>query len=81
MLIKLNDRGVRVYMASSGGAAHRHRPDWQSRIGRIAKYNRDHSLAYVLWDGRSSFDLVSVNLIEPAHLPQMLRIRLSAAEV
>ena len=64
MLIKLNERGVRVHMAS-GGAAYRHRPDWQSRTGRIVKYSRDRSHAYVIWSGRRSFERVSVDLIEP----------------
>jgi len=65
MLIKLNDRGVRVYMAS-GGAPYRPRADWPSRTGRIARYSRDRSLAYVMWDGTHCFDRVSVGLIEPA---------------
>jgi hypothetical protein len=64
MLIKLNDRGVRAYMAS-GGARHRTRLDWQSRIGKIAMYSRDRSHAYVVWNGNHSFDRVSVELIEP----------------
>jgi hypothetical protein len=56
-----------VYMAT-GGAHYRKRtrPDWRSRTGRIAKYSRDRSLAYVVWNGTHSFDLVSVDLIEPA---------------
>ena len=67
MLIRLNERGVRAYMAS-GGAAYRGRThvDWQSRTGRVAKYSRDRSLAYVVWDGNRTFDRVSVRLIEPA---------------
>ena len=66
MLIRLNERGVRAYMAS-GGAAYRGRTnvDWQSRTGRIASYSRNRSRAYVIWDGRHSADLVSVTLIEP----------------
>jgi len=40
--------------------------DWQSRTGRVAKYSRDRSLAYVVWDGNRTFDRVSVRLIEPA---------------
>jgi len=64
LLVKLNDRGVRVYMAS-GGAAHRPRPDWQNRTGRIARYSRDRSHAYVVWNGTRSPDRVSVVLIEP----------------
>jgi hypothetical protein len=70
MLIKLNDRGVRVYMAS-GGAAYRPRPDWESRIGRLARYSRDRSHAYIVWNGTHSFDRVSVALIEPATLKEM----------
>jgi hypothetical protein len=64
MLIKLNERGVRAHMAS-GGAVSRPRADWQSRTGRIVKYSRDRSHAYVIWNGRRSPDLVSVDLIEP----------------
>ena len=64
MLIKLNDRGVRVYMAT-GGAQYRPRPDWKSRTGIIEKYSRDRSLAYVVWNGNHTFDRVSVDLIEP----------------
>ena len=74
MLIKLNERGVRAHTAS-GGAAHRHRPDWQSRTGRIVKYSRDRSQAYVIWSGRRSFERVSVDLIEPCSFAQMLRMR------
>ena len=68
MLIKLNDKGVRAYMAS-GGARYRPKPDWLSRSGRIVKYNRDRSVAYVVWNGNRSFDRVSVDLIEPATQP------------
>ena len=64
MLIKLNDRGVRVYM-TTGGAQYRARPDWKGRTGIIQKYSRDRSLAYVVWNGNQSSDRVSVNLIEP----------------
>jgi hypothetical protein len=64
MLIKLNERGVRAYMASAG-AASRPRADWQSRTGRIVKYSRDRSHAYVIWDGRHSPERVSVDIIEP----------------
>jgi len=67
MLIKLNDKGVRAYMASS--RTHYRIPlDWQSRIGRIAKYSRNRSIAYVVWSGNRSCDRVSVRLIEPATL-------------
>jgi hypothetical protein len=64
MLIKLNDRGVRAYMAT-GGAQYRPRLDWQNRTGRIASYSRDRSHAYVVWNGTHSPDRVSVALIEP----------------
>ena len=65
-LIKLNERGVRVYM-STGGARYRpRRADWKNRTGIIAKYNRNRSVAYVIWEGTRSFDLVSVDLIEPS---------------
>ena len=65
MLIKLNDKGVRAYMAS--GRTHYRTPlDWQSRTGKIVKYSRNGSIAYVVWNGRSSYDRVSVDVIEPA---------------
>jgi len=64
MLIKLNDKGVRVYMSSR---YRRLNPlDWQSRTGRVAKYSPDRAIAYIVWGGRRSFDRVSVDLIEPA---------------
>jgi len=61
MLIKLNDRGIRVYMSSHYGA----RRDWQSRTGKVEKYSRNRSLAYVVWDGTRYHDRISVDLIEP----------------
>ena len=64
MLIKLNERGVRAYMAS-GGARNRPHVDWKSRTGRIASYSKDRSHAYVIWNGRHSCDRVLVGLIEP----------------
>lgn len=67
MLIKLNHKGIRVY--SSCRYRRRTPLDWQSRTGRIATYSRDRSFAYVVWNGRSSSDRVSVDLIEPAYLP------------
>jgi hypothetical protein len=76
MLIKLNEKGVRAYMAS-GGVHNRRHADWQSRTGRITSYSRDRSHAYVIWNGRHTCDRVSVNLIEPCSFAQMLRIRLS----
>jgi hypothetical protein len=63
MLIKLNDRGIRVYMAT---AKYRARLDWKSRTGRITKYSRDRSVVDVIWNGTHSFDRVSIDLIEPA---------------
>jgi hypothetical protein len=65
MLIRLNDRGVRVYTATNG-AQYRHRRDWQNRTGRIANYSRDRSHAYVIWSGTHSPDRILVALIEPA---------------
>ena len=64
MLIKLNDKGVRVYMSYR----YRYRTplDWPSRTGRVMKYSRNRSIAYVVWNGNRSFDRVSVDLIEPA---------------
>jgi hypothetical protein len=67
MLVKLNDKGVRAYMGTGGAGKYcRPRPDWQSRTGTIAKYSRNRSLAYVVWDGTRYFDPVPVDLIEPA---------------
>jgi hypothetical protein len=65
MLIKLNDKGVRAYMAH-GRTQYRGALDWQGRIGRVAKYSRNRSIAYVVWSGNRSCDRVSVRLIEPA---------------
>jgi hypothetical protein len=65
MMIKLNDKGVRAYMAN-GGSRYRPRLDWQSRIGTIAKYSRDRAFAYIVWNGNQSCDRVPINLIEPA---------------
>ena len=62
MLVKLNERGVRAYMAPAGA---RPRADWQSRTGRVVKYSRDRSHAYVIWNGRHSWERTSVDLIEP----------------
>jgi hypothetical protein len=64
MLIKLNDKGVRVYMSSR--YRYRTPPDWQSRTGRVTKCNRNRSIAYVVWNGNRSWERVSVDLIEPA---------------
>ena len=63
MLIKLNDKGVRAYMAH-GRTQYRGALDWHGRIGRVAKYSRNRSIAYVVWNGRISYDCVSVELIE-----------------
>jgi hypothetical protein len=65
MLIKLNDKGVRAYMAS-GRTHYRTALDWQNRTCEIVKYSRNRSIAYVVWNGRSSYDPISVRLIEPA---------------
>ena len=64
MLIKLNDKGVRVY--SSRLYQTRTPLDWRSRIGRVAMYSRNRSFAYVVWNGRRSCDRILVDLIEPA---------------
>jgi hypothetical protein len=60
--IKLNDKGIRVYLSK----LHRAQPDWRGRTGKIVKYNRDGSIASVIWDGNHSVDRVPVVLIEPA---------------
>jgi hypothetical protein len=65
MLIKLNDKGVRAYMAHRRTQC-RGALDWQSRIGRVTKYSRNGSIAYVVWNGRNSPECVSVDVIEPA---------------
>jgi len=39
--------------------------NWPERLGRLVKYNRDRSLANVLWDRTRTFDRVPVDLIEP----------------
>jgi hypothetical protein len=64
LIFKLNKRGVRAYTAS-GGVACRFHVDWQNRTGRIVRYSRDRSHAYVIWNGNRSCDRVSVDLIEP----------------
>jgi len=38
---------------------------WAGRLGRLVKYNKNRSIAYVIWDGNRSFERVSVELIEP----------------
>jgi hypothetical protein len=63
--IKLNDKGVRAYR-STGGAQYRAKPEWRGRTGKVVKYSRDRSVAYVIWDGNRTFDRVPVNLLEPA---------------
>ena len=62
-MIRLNDKGIRAYTANGGAPSRTHR-DWQNRTGRIVKYSRNKSIAYVLWDGNRSLDPVSVDLIE-----------------
>lgn len=64
-LVRLNEKGIRAYM-SRGGSTHGSRLNWQDRVGMIVKYNRNRSLAYVIWDGTRTFDRVSVELIELA---------------
>jgi hypothetical protein len=63
-MVRLNDRGVRAY-TSGGGSTHPPRADWQNRTGRVLKYNRGRTIAYVIWDGRRSADQVAAELIEP----------------
>jgi hypothetical protein len=64
-LIKLTQKGARAYN-STGGALYRAKMDWGKRTGKIVKYNRGRSLAYVVWDGNRTFDRVPVNLLESA---------------
>jgi hypothetical protein len=63
-LVRLNEKGVRAY-TSRAGSKHGSRMNWPERVGKIIKYNRGRSLAYVLWDGTRTFDRVPVDLIEP----------------
>ena len=65
-LIKLNEKGVRAYSSPTGGAPYRTKGDWSNRIGKVMKYSRDRSFAYVIWNGNRSFDRVSVYLLKPA---------------
>ena len=64
-LIKLTQKGVRSYNSTSNTMG-RPKLDWGKRTGKIVKYNRDRSLAYVIWSGNHSCDRVPVNLLEPA---------------
>ncbi len=66
-LIRLNEKGIRVF-SSRAGSTHGPSVRWAERLGRLMKYNRDRSLAYVIWDGNRSPDRVSVDLIEPCGL-------------
>jgi hypothetical protein len=63
-LIRLNEKGIRAYTAT-GGSARGPSVNWETRIGKLVKFNRPRSIAYVIWDGTQSFDRVSVELIEP----------------
>ena len=63
-LIRLNDKGIRVY-TSRAGSTHGPSVRWAGRLGKLLKHNRDRSLAYVIWDGNRSPERVSVELIEP----------------
>jgi hypothetical protein len=62
-LIRLNEKGIRVF-TSRAGSTHGPKLRWGERLGRLVKYNRDRSLAYVIWDGNRSPDRVSTGLIE-----------------
>jgi hypothetical protein len=63
-LIRLNEKGIRAY-TSRAGSTHGPSVCWAGRLGRLVKYNRDRSLAYVIWEGTRTPDRVSVGLIEP----------------
>jgi len=67
-LIRLNEKGIRVYRAS-GGSRRGPLVNWEARIGKVVKYNRARSVAYVIWDGRQSLDRVEAELIEPCGAP------------
>ena len=62
-LIRLNEKGVRAY-TSRGGSTHGPKMCWARRLGRLMKYNRNRSIAYVIWEGNRSFERVAVELIE-----------------
>ena len=61
-LIRLNEKGIRAYMAR-GGSKHRRSGCWEGRIGRIVNYSKDRSLACVIWHSNRSLDRVPVTLL------------------
>ncbi len=63
-LIRLNEKGIRVYN-STGGSKRAANVCWAGRLGKLVKYSKNRSIAYVIWDGNRSFERVSVELIEP----------------
>jgi len=63
-LIRLNEKGVRGYTAA-GGSRRGSRTRWAGRVGELIKYNKNRSIAYVIWEGNRSYERVSVELIEP----------------
>ena len=66
-LIRLNEKGVRVY-TSRAGSNRRNSVCWAGRVGRLVKHNRNRSIAYVIWDGNRSPERISVELIEPCEV-------------
>ena len=63
-LIRPNEKGIRV-SSSRAGSTHGPTVRWAERLGRLIKFNRNRSLAYVILAGNRSPDRVSVELIEP----------------
>ena len=63
-LIRLNEKGVRGYTAA-GGSRRGSSTRWAGRVGELIKYNKNRSIAYVIWEGNRSYERVSVELIEP----------------
>jgi hypothetical protein len=66
-LIRLNEKGIRVF-TSRADSTHGPKLCWGERLGKLVKYNRDRSLACVIWDGNRSPDRISVELIEACGL-------------
>jgi len=80
MLIKLNDRGVRVYRATP---KYRARLDWK-RAGQVELRGTAATIRLPMSSGMGHIPLIAFPLTSsnpPLHLPQMFRMRLSATEV
>lgn len=62
MKVRLTEQGVRAYLSDSG-VGPRRRQDWAHRTGRLIKLSRNQQFAYVVWDGNSSMDQVSMRVL------------------